>query len=95
MTDLCRRCDRPQSEHTIGDQLCPGVPLRFSPVTDALARIAALEGALKPFAESAYSWGERIGDRRPSDQLVVGAVTGLTVKDFREARAVLSETTNE
>lgn len=28
---LCRRCDRPRSEHTIGDQLCPGVPHRFAP----------------------------------------------------------------
>lgn len=53
MTDLCRRCDRPRSEHTIGDQLCPGV-LRFAawPLrTDALARIEALEGALRKAIE--------------------------------------------
>ena len=56
---------------------------------DALtARIAALEGALEPFAEAAKLYGEETRGDLPLSAPVLFLKTEITVGDLRKARAL-------
>lgn len=95
---LCRRCDRPQSEHSIGDQLCPGV-LRFA---EGEASIAALVKALKPFANVAEQIRKTGTDERWLEQVLFymgddndPSKWSLTGRAFDRAYQAISKAPNE